>query len=217
LRGSPTDPSTSVRHRRTRRTAGAVASAALLLPLLGAAPYDGVADGESGPTSASSAPSASSAQLQNAFASAADAYDVPRSVLLAVSYLQSRWDTHEGAPSVTGGYGPMHLTDARTAIARTVAPHHSDGTEDARGDDSRGPRLPDAQDADPEVPENAELPDRLKTLVKAAELSGIPAERLRTDAAANVAGVSRGPSGRRGRDARGRRGCPSRRSCRHES
>ncbi|MBQ0855353.1 N-acetylmuramoyl-L-alanine amidase [Streptomyces sp. BH-SS-21] len=193
MRGSPTDPSTSARHRRARRTAGAVASAALLLPLLGAAPYDG--DG--------SPASAPSARLQNAFADAADDYDVPQSVLLAVSYLQSRWDAHEGAPSVTGGYGPMHLTDARTAIARTVAPHHSDGTEDARGDDSRGPRLPDAQDPDtresgtqesgtPEsdtrVPANAELPARLKTLTKAAELSGLPAERLRTDAAANVAG-----------------------------
>ncbi|MFD0305703.1 N-acetylmuramoyl-L-alanine amidase [Streptomyces sp. NPDC127119] len=188
MRGSPTDPSPSARHRRARRTAGAVASAALLLPLLGAAPYDGVGDG--GRTSASSAQPSSlpSARLQNAFAMAADAYDVPQSVLLAVSYLQSRWDAHEGAPSVTGGYGPMHLTDARTAIARTVAPHHSDDTEDARGDDSRGPRLPDTQDPDTRVPENAELPARLKTLAKAAELSGIPAERLRSDAAANVAG-----------------------------
>ncbi|BCL32765.1 N-acetylmuramoyl-L-alanine amidase [Streptomyces aurantiacus] len=194
MRGSPTDPSSSTRHstrhRSARRAAGAVASAALLLPLLGAAPYDGDGDGRGdrdGPTSASfafSASSASSAHLQNAFADAADKYDVPQSVLLAVSYLQSRWDTHDGAPSVTGGYGPMHLTDARTAIARTVvAPHHSDGREDARGDASRGPLLPDTK-----VPENTRLPARLKTLTKAAELSGIPAERLRTDAAANVAG-----------------------------
>ncbi len=42
---------------------------------------------------------------------------MPQSVLLGVSYLQSRWDAHGGAPSVTGGYGPMHLTDARTALA----------------------------------------------------------------------------------------------------
>ncbi|WP_404193757.1 N-acetylmuramoyl-L-alanine amidase [Streptomyces tauricus] len=195
MRGSPTHPSTSVRHRRARRTAGAVASAALLLPLLGAAPYDGGSDNGDGQTSASSAQSSSlpSAALQNAFSDAADEYDVPLSVLLAVSYLQSRWDTHAGAPSVTGGYGPMHLTDARTAIARTVAPHHSDGTEDPRGDDSRDTLLPDtkvtgSQVTDAQVPENDQLPARLKTLAKAAELSGIPAERLRTDAAANVAG-----------------------------
>ncbi|MCX4911722.1 N-acetylmuramoyl-L-alanine amidase [Streptomyces sp. NBC_00878] len=170
MRRSPTDSSPSTGHRRARRAAGAIASAALLLPLLGAAPSD-------------SDPETSSARLQNSFADAAAEYHVPRNVLLAVSYLQSRWDAHGGAPSVTGGYGPMHLTDARTAIARTVSPHHSDATEDARGDDSRTALRPDAK-----VPENTQLPARLKTLTKAAELTGIPAERLRTDSAANVAG-----------------------------
>ncbi|WP_328498268.1 N-acetylmuramoyl-L-alanine amidase [Streptomyces sp. NBC_00414] len=189
MRGSPTDPSPSARHRRARRTAGAVASAALLLPLLGAAPYDGGADGRASASSGQ----LPSGKLQNAFADAADEYDVPQSVLLAVSYLQSRWDAHDGAPSVTGGYGPMHLTDARTAIARTVAPHHSDGTEDARGDESRDALLPDtkarsAKTSDTTVPENDRLPARLKTLTKAAALTGVPAERLRTDPAANVAG-----------------------------
>ena len=98
-----------------------------------------------------------------------------------MSYLQSRWDTHAGAPSVSGGYGPMHLTDARTAIAGT--PHHGDGTEDARGDGSRPLPAPDAK-----PPTAAELPARLTTLTKAAGLSGLSAERLRTDAAANVEG-----------------------------
>ncbi|MFC9843500.1 N-acetylmuramoyl-L-alanine amidase [Streptomyces sp. NPDC060223] len=168
MRGPATDPRTIAGHRRARRTAGAVASAALLLPLLGAAP--------SGNTT-----QAASAQLQSAFADAAAEYHVPQSVLLAVSYLQSRWDAHGGAPSVSGGYGPMHLTDARTAIAE--APHHSEGTEDARGDSSRPALHPDTA-----VPTNSELPARLKTLPKAAELTGLPAEQLRTDTAANVAG-----------------------------
>ncbi|MFI6339346.1 N-acetylmuramoyl-L-alanine amidase [Streptomyces sp. NPDC050535] len=168
MRGPATDLRTTTGHRRVRRTAGTIASAALLLPLLGAAPAD-------------SASPASSAQLQSAFAGAAAEYHVPQSVLLAVSYLQSRWDSHGGAPSVTGGYGPMHLTDARTAIAG--APHHSEGTEDARGDSSRAPLHTTAS-----VPENSELPARLKTLTKAAELTSLPADRLRTDAAANVAG-----------------------------
>ncbi|AVH60481.1 MULTISPECIES: N-acetylmuramoyl-L-alanine amidase [Streptomyces] len=168
MRGSATIPKATAGRHRARRTAGALASAALLLPLLGATP-------------SRTAEQASSAQLQRAFATAAAEYHVPRSVLLAVSYLQSRWDTHAGAPSVSGGYGPMHLTDARTAIAE--APHHSDGAEDARGDSSRAPLLPETH-----VPENSELPPRLKTLTKAAELTGLPAERLRTDAAANLAG-----------------------------
>ncbi len=169
MRGSadpthPTDP--GHRRGRVRRAAGTLASVALLLPLLGAAPSDS---------------GASATRLQRAFASAAAEYHVPQSVLLGVSYLQSRWDAHAGAPSVTGGYGPMHLTDARTALAD--APHHSEGTEDARGDSARPALHPTT-----EVPTAAELPPRLRTLTKAAELTGLPPEQLRTDPAANVAG-----------------------------
>ncbi|MFF7985311.1 N-acetylmuramoyl-L-alanine amidase [Streptomyces sp. NPDC007901] len=169
MRGSVTEPAPVRGRRPTRRTAGAVASAALLLPLLGAAPPPS--------TTASSA-----GLLQRAFASAAAEYHVPQSVLLAVSYLQSRWDTHGGAPSVTGGYGPMHLTDARTALA-TATEHFADGTEDARGDSARPALHPRAK-----VPENSAIPARLRTLPEAAELTGVPAAELRTDPAANVAG-----------------------------
>ncbi|MFD3615282.1 N-acetylmuramoyl-L-alanine amidase [Streptomyces sp. NPDC058676] len=167
MRESATATDRAAGHRRIRRTAGAVGCAALLLPLLGAAPSDA---------------HASAAGLQSAFASAAAEYHVPQSVLLGVSYLQSRWDAHAGAPSVTGGYGPMHLTDARTALAE-ASPHHSEGTEDARGDSARPPVHPEAK-----VPENADLPARLRTLPKAAGLTGLPADQLRTDPAANVAG-----------------------------
>ncbi|CAL9358747.1 N-acetylmuramoyl-L-alanine amidase [Streptomyces sp. enrichment culture] len=149
------------------RAARALASAALLLPLLGAAPAAPSGTAEGG--------------LQRAFATAAAEYRVPQSVLLGVSYLQSRWDTHAGAPSVTGGYGPMHLTDARTALEN--APHHSEGTEDPRGDDARTALLPTAG-----PPAPAELPARLRTLLRAAELTGLSPEELRTDPAANVAG-----------------------------
>ncbi|MGW0800821.1 N-acetylmuramoyl-L-alanine amidase [Streptomyces sp. NPDC002692] len=168
MRGSPIDPEATAGHRRARTAAGVVVSAALMFPLLGAAPAAGVDP-------------APATGLQRAFTAAAAEYHVPSSVLLGVSYLQSRWDAHAGAPSVGGGYGPMHLTDARTAIAG--APHHSEGTEDARGDSSRAPLVPTTR-----VPENSQLPARLKTLTKAAELTGIPAARLRTDAAANIEG-----------------------------
>jgi hypothetical protein len=167
LRGSVTDPRRTAGHRRLRRTAGAAACAALLLPLLGAAP-------------AGARPPAD--RLQTAFASAAAEYDVPQSVLLGVAYLQSRWDAHGGAPSVTGGYGPMHLTDARTALA-DAPPHHSEGTEDARGDSARAPLHPRSR-----LPESSRLPARYRTLAKAADLTGLSPERLRTDPAANVAG-----------------------------
>ncbi|MFF4759302.1 N-acetylmuramoyl-L-alanine amidase [Streptomyces sp. NPDC001292] len=168
MRGSATDPRAMPGRRSARSAAGVVASAALLLPLLGGTPSAGAATDDTG-------------RLQRAFASASAEYHVPLSVLLGVSYLQSRWDGHGGAPSVTGGYGPMHLTDARTALAG--APHHGGGTEDARGDDARAPLHPEAK-----VPENSALPVRLKTLTKAAELTGIPAARLREDDSANIAG-----------------------------
>ncbi|MET8244399.1 N-acetylmuramoyl-L-alanine amidase [Streptomyces sp. NPDC005202] len=168
MRGSATDPRPVPGRRRARRTAGALASAALLLPLLGAAPSGSAAGSDAG-------------RLQRAFTAAAAEYHVPLGVLMGVSYLQSRWDGHGGAPSVTGGYGPMHLTDAHTALSR--APHHSEGSEDARGDGARAALHPD-----PKVPDDSALPARLKTLTKAAALTGIPAERLRADEAANVAG-----------------------------
>ncbi|MDG9717997.1 N-acetylmuramoyl-L-alanine amidase [Streptomyces sp. DH24] len=166
MRESATEPNRAAGRTRTRGAASAVAVAALLLPLLGATP-SGAEPSEQG--------------LQRAFASAAAEYRVPQSVLLGVSYLQSRWDAHAGAPSVTGGYGPMHLTDARTALAS--APHHSEGTEDPRGDSARPPLYPEA-----ELPDTTDLPARLRTLPKAAELTGLSPERLRTDPAANVAG-----------------------------
>ncbi|MFF4020038.1 N-acetylmuramoyl-L-alanine amidase [Streptomyces sp. NPDC001843] len=169
MRGSATDQTPTAGSRRKRRTAVAVSSAALLVPLLGAAPSP-------------SATQSSTGGLQRAFASAAAEYRVPQSVLLAVSYLQSRWDAHSGAPSVTGGYGPMHLTDARTALAATE--HLAEGTEDPRGDAARAALHPT-----PRVPAgSASPPARLETLPKAAGLTGIPTGKLRTDPAANVAG-----------------------------
>ncbi|WP_432013449.1 N-acetylmuramoyl-L-alanine amidase [Streptomyces cucumeris] len=167
-------PASGPSRRTTVRAAGAAASAAFLLPIVSAAPA-ARAD-----QSAPDGP-ARGGGLQRAFAAAATEYGVPLSVLLGVAYLQSRWDGHGGAPSVTAGYGPMHLTDAQTALSR--APHHSEGTEDARGDLARPLRVPRTT-----VPEPRQLPARLRTLGRAAQLTGLSAEALRTDATANVRG-----------------------------
>ncbi|MFI5819752.1 N-acetylmuramoyl-L-alanine amidase [Streptomyces rishiriensis] len=152
-----------------------MASAALLLPLCATA----------SPADAADPRPSSTTGLQRAFAAAAAEYHVPQSVLLGVSYLQSRWDAHAGAPSVTGGYGPMHLTDARTAL--TTASHRRRDAQDFRGDSVRPAPRP-AQAPDGRLPSSAELPARLKTLPKAARLTGLSPAALRTDPAANVAG-----------------------------
>lgn len=51
------------------------------------------------------------ARLQSEFEQAAEEFDVPQSVLMAVSYRQTRWEDHDGLPSTTGAYNVMGLTD----------------------------------------------------------------------------------------------------------
>jgi hypothetical protein len=159
------------RGRRLPRTVTAVAAAAALLPLFGTA------------HAAEPAPGAAAGPLQQAFGAAAQRYRVPQSVLLGVSYLESRWDGHQGMPSVTGGYGPMHLTDARTALADYPQSAGGDGG-DGRGDASR----PLITSATAKAPDIAALPANLTTLDRAATLTGLPAGALRADPAVNVAG-----------------------------
>ncbi|GGN49180.1 amidase [Streptomyces albiflavescens] len=140
----------------------ATASAALLAPLLLGPPVfvDVAAD----------------QRLQKAFTAAADEYHVPQSVLMGVSYLQSRWDSHSGAPSVVGGYGPMHLVDVRQAAATPP----------------RGSARPPAAAAGPSASHEANAADsgfdEPADLRRAARLIGAPARQLRTDAATNVRG-----------------------------
>jgi hypothetical protein len=53
--------------------------------------------------------------LSDAFAQAAETYQVPRDLLVAVSYSETRFDGHDGEPSASGGYGVMHLVSNPTA------------------------------------------------------------------------------------------------------
>ncbi|MFF3872633.1 N-acetylmuramoyl-L-alanine amidase [Streptomyces sp. NPDC001978] len=116
-------------------------------------------------------------RLQHEFTAAADKYHVPSSVLMGVSYQQTRWDSHPGTPSVAGGYGPMHLVDVRPAHsvpAQSLPPHGSPrplaGAPDAAAAGAPG------------------APEQQTDLRRAAKLIGEPAKQLRMDAAANVRG-----------------------------
>src|SRR5437588_2605840 len=64
---------------------------------------------------------ASSARQQQ-FAAAAHEFGVPASVLLAVSYNESLWEAHNGAPSTIGDYGPMALADVATGLTAKGTP-----------------------------------------------------------------------------------------------
>ena len=130
-------------------------------------------------TGAGSAQADPATARQAAFEAAAAEYGVPSSVLLGVSYLQSRWDFNAGTPSTTAGYGPMHLTDAAPLL--TGNGHHDGDAEDARGDDARPFVAPAADPA-------AEVPDRLQTAHLAAQLTGVDVETLKSDPAQNIRG-----------------------------
>jgi N-acetyl-anhydromuramyl-L-alanine amidase AmpD len=99
---------------------------------------------------------------QQLFAAAAHEFGVPEDLLLAISYNQSRWETHKGQPSVGGGFGLMHLTTNIEA-------------EDGRGDPAR-PLPARAQSEQP------------FTLDQAAGLLKVPANDIKQDDRQNVRG-----------------------------
>ena len=118
----------------------------------------GVSSG--GPPAATAAtPGPTSAVVAEAFHSASAKYGVPESVLLALSYAETRWDDHQGKASTSGGFGPMHLT----AVAPSELMDRSNGEKLAKA-------------------------DSLQTLYKASDLTGLDPAALRNDAAANIAG-----------------------------
>ncbi|MGN9787430.1 N-acetylmuramoyl-L-alanine amidase [Nonomuraea sp. ZG12] len=80
--------------------------------------------------------------LSDAFDKAAATYDVPRDLLVAVAYAESRLDGHAGEPSASGGYGVMHLVsnpathtleEAAKLTAKPVAELKSDDAANVLG------------------------------------------------------------------------------------
>jgi len=116
------------------------------------------------PTAASAVSVSSSTQEQDMFQSAASEFNVPLSLLMSISYNQSRWEDHNGQMSVDGGYGPMNL---RTAVA----------VQDERGDPSRP------------VPQGKVVaPKGDMTLDNAAKLLNVNPDTLKTDMRQNIRG-----------------------------
>ncbi|NEA36823.1 peptidoglycan recognition family protein [Streptomyces sp. SID13031] len=111
------------------------------------------------PVAAAATPGPASAVAAEAFRSASAQYGVPESVLLAVSYAETRWDDHQGKASTSGGYGPMHLT----AVAPSELTDRSNGVMLAKG-------------------------ESLQTLYQASDLTGLDPAALRNDTAANISG-----------------------------
>ncbi|GAC1560478.1 MAG: N-acetylmuramoyl-L-alanine amidase [Herpetosiphon sp.] len=105
------------------------------------------------------------ASLQAVFAAAAHEFTIPPKLLLAVAYNESRWEQHGGQPSTAGGYGVMHLTEV---AAGTV--------EDGKGTGQDRPSHRASSDSSQH------------TLLQAAQLLGLPSERLRREPVHNIRG-----------------------------
>ncbi|SFJ68706.1 peptidoglycan recognition protein family protein [Thermoflavimicrobium dichotomicum] len=105
--------------------------------------------------------------LQNAFAAAAKEFQVPERILLSVSYHVSRWEHHNGEPSVSGGYGLMHLTDVDQVDLRGT------GKGDVDKESMPAPTDPS-----------------LHTLDEAARLLGLDPEELKKDPKQNIRGAA---------------------------
>ncbi|WP_026677136.1 N-acetylmuramoyl-L-alanine amidase [Fictibacillus gelatini] len=124
--------------------------------------FSGIPSGYASAGTSSSNPSNQN-DLQQFFSKAAKEFGVPLSILMSVSYNETRWIDHNGHPSTSGGYGVMHLTEVKPEI-------------NAKGDEVKGTKSPPI--ADPGM-------DRLD---EAAKLLGAKPEALKNDIEQNIRG-----------------------------
>jgi hypothetical protein len=156
------------------RTLGAISAAGALVSGILIATTPPAPAGHPTPGSAWRAGLSGSTDREATFGRAASASGVPRAVLLAVSYLESRWDDHAGSPSTSGGYGPMHLTHVVSSSPRDFDPlGKGDGSAIATPSTGGTTRLTTAQ---------------ARTLDRSAALIGASESRLRNDPVANICG-----------------------------
>ncbi|MFI6420715.1 N-acetylmuramoyl-L-alanine amidase [Streptomyces sp. NPDC050842] len=126
--------------------------------------------------------------LQSQFANAAREFDVPQSVLMAVSYRQTRWESHDGQPSTTGAYNVMGLTkvdpeDIADDAGEDLLHHLVNGT----GDPSIDKKIDKKKSLEPVPQATVDTDDpKLHTLDKAAELIDGSTDAVQNDTAASI-------------------------------
>ncbi|GHG03166.1 hypothetical protein GCM10018791_13760 [Streptomyces zaomyceticus] len=132
-------------------------------------------------------PPAGDPSLQTQFANAAREFDVPQSVLMAVSYQRTLWESHDGEPSTTGAYNVMGLTkvdpeDVENEVTDEQVQHYngSGRPEIEKNFDPQAVRRVLAKaTVDTDDP-------RLHTVEKAAELIDSSAEAVQNDTNASI-------------------------------
>ncbi|MFF7550860.1 N-acetylmuramoyl-L-alanine amidase [Streptomyces canus] len=182
------------RHRSQRKriwwgAAGGLATVGLVIGAVAQAAQGSAStqgQGTAGGTAVSAPVKPALHTLQADFTMAAAEFHVPSSVLLAVSYQQTLWESHRGSPSVTGNYNVMGLTSvSRTDLrAASDSPPETNG----RGDDPRAPHHPAATPSDSgTVPP---ITPAMRTLDTAASILGDSPASLRTSTRQSVRGAA---------------------------
>ncbi|MFE2557532.1 N-acetylmuramoyl-L-alanine amidase [Streptomyces sp. NPDC059352] len=124
--------------------------------------------------------------LQSQFANAAREFDVPQSVLMAVSYRQTRWESHDGLPSVTGDYNVMGLTKVDPEDLED-SDEHIEHLVDGTGDPSIEKKIDKKKMLAPLPKQKVDTDDpKLHTLDKAAELIDSSTEAVQNDTNASI-------------------------------
>ena len=145
-----------------------------------------VAEAATGGGSATAATADSAYTLQGDFTSAAAEFHVPASVLLAVSYQETLWESHGGQSSSTGNYNVMGLTQVTPGDLEPVSKAQKLADLDAFGDGRKHPApsaavLAKVDTVDTTVP-------ALHTLDAASKLLKVSGSTLRTDPEQSVRG-----------------------------
>ncbi|APE21092.1 N-acetylmuramoyl-L-alanine amidase [Streptomyces venezuelae] len=174
------------RHRRDRKkkrllygTAAAVVATATIGTIAVASPGLLGAAGDKAPSS--------DVSLQNRFADAAREFDVPQSVLMAVSYRQTRWESHDGLPSVTGDYNVMGLTKVDPEDLESDTEEHIEHLVDGTGDPSIEKKIDKKKLLAPLPKQEVDTDDpKLHTLDKAAELIDSSTDTVQNDTTASI-------------------------------
>ncbi|HEY5836390.1 N-acetylmuramoyl-L-alanine amidase [Streptomyces sp.] len=179
----------STRRSRHRRGTSLIAYGAAAVALATAATYGTIALA-SPPDDAADGKGESAHALQDAFASAAEEFKVPQSILLAVSYRQTLWDSHGGQPSTTGNYNVMALTQVNAADIAVHSASDASSELNLSGDPRKTRHFHPDKSVLARVGKVNTADPRLHTLDEAAELIGKPAAELRTDPAQSIRGAA---------------------------
>ncbi|WUH93965.1 N-acetylmuramoyl-L-alanine amidase [Streptomyces sp. NBC_00433] len=177
-RGKAEGSTLTSRHRR-RKSRIAYGAGAVVLATV--ATYGTVALANPSGGTADAKPGLAQNALQADFAAAAAEFHVPQSVLMAVSYRQTLWESHQGRPSTTGNYNVMGLTQVTAADVEQPSDAERLSHLNMSGDPAVSRHF-DAARALSSNPAQVDTTDpRLHTLDAAAKLIGASASEVRSD------------------------------------